>query len=211
MVAEIDQSQGDVTELKHDVDNSERLVSLLEEDLLNGRQQLRDLVASSDGFQQTADRDTALYHYQNTLCNIMRGGLPENSYALKSEQFTSYLKIHNSSLAKRFEGWIADLPEPLERDALIEKAKESGDLDLLRLAATTGRATGGISFRTGRRSHLVTPIFLGASLRNSSTPPLLTATIPTVSLPKGSIGKHLMQRTPGHQLDIGGITKSSIF
>ena len=134
MVAEIDQTHADVTALNQAVGEPEKLLSHLQKDLLEGRSQLRDLVEFSDGFQKTADRDTALYHYQNTLCNIMRGGLPENGYALKPGQFASYLTAHNSLLAERCKKWLADLPETLERDGLIERAKGSGDADLLRLA-----------------------------------------------------------------------------
>ena len=134
MVAEIDQTQADVTALRKEVNSPEKLNALLEEDLLEGRKRLHELVASSDGFQKTADRDTALYHYQNTLCNIMRGGLPEDGYALKPGHFASYLAVHNSPLAERSQAWLSSLPQPLERGGLIASAKASGDPDLLRIA-----------------------------------------------------------------------------
>lgn len=134
MVAEIDQTQTQVSELRQALANPAELMAAVTADMESGRERLRELVASADGFQHTADRDTALYHYQNTLSNILRGGVPERGYSFKREQFIDYLQIHNSPLRKAHEAWLATLPEVLEREDLLTRIATLGDIDLLRLA-----------------------------------------------------------------------------
>ncbi|GHC60169.1 hypothetical protein [Roseibacillus persicicus] len=133
MVAEIEQSQSEVAELKLQLANPAQLVDEVMADVAKGREQLRQLVASADGFQHTADRDTALYHYHNALSNIMRGGVPENGYHFRRDQFITHLTIHNRPLCNQFERFLQSLPEDLSRRELLEKVKTQDNSDLLRL------------------------------------------------------------------------------
>lgn len=134
MVAEIDQTQAEVSALARELENPEQLLSTLHEDLADGRERLRRIVAATDGFQQTADRDAAHYHYHNALCNIMRGGIPEKGYNFQREQFISYLTLHNRELAAKQADWLASLPQTLDRRRLLSAITSNGDPDLLRLA-----------------------------------------------------------------------------
>lgn len=135
MVAEIDQTQSDVSALQQQVAAPENFRAAVMADIQLGEEKLRQLVASSDGFQETADRDTALYHYQNTLSNILRGGVPENGYHFKREQFIHFLTLHNKPLATKHETWLAQLPAALNRKDLLNLVAETQDADLLRLAS----------------------------------------------------------------------------
>ena len=134
MVAEIEQTQSDVSALQLQMADMPTLLSELDQDIANGQQQLRNLVASTDGFQQTADRDAAHYHYHNALCNILRGGIPENGYTLQREQFVAHLSIHNCELASKFSSFLGDLPESIDRHLLLSAIESCEDPDLLRLA-----------------------------------------------------------------------------
>lgn len=134
MVAEVEQTQTDVESLRLQLSDPAALRSEVEKDLQKGRDRLHEVVASSDGFQQTADRDYALYHYQNTLCNILRGGVPEQGSLVRKKQFISYLAIHQAPLGAKHAAFLEALPETIERPDLISKIEETGDLDLLRLA-----------------------------------------------------------------------------
>ena len=134
MVAEIDQSQAQVSELIHRLSDPASLEADVLADIEKGRDRLKKLVSSADGFQQTADRDTALYHYQNTLSNILRGGVPENGYSFKREQFIDYLRSHNRPLVDKHIAWFAQLPEVLNRSELLAKIDSLSDADLQRLA-----------------------------------------------------------------------------
>lgn len=135
MVAEIDQTQGDVSQLQQQVADPAKFRALVMADVEAGEEKLRQLVASSDGFQETADRDSALYHYQNTLSNILRGGVPENGYHFRREQFIHFLTLHNKSLVARHGAWLNELPATLNRKDLLALVLEKHDADLLRLTS----------------------------------------------------------------------------
>ncbi|MGJ8725150.1 MAG: hypothetical protein ACSHYB_11380 [Roseibacillus sp.] len=134
MVAEIEQTQSDVSALQLKVEDIDTLVAELNEDITNGQKQLHDLVASTDGFQQTADRDAAHYHYHNALCNILRGGIPENGYTFQREQFVTHLTVHNRELATKHAEFLATLPQSLDRHLLLSAIDSCEDSDLLRIA-----------------------------------------------------------------------------
>jgi hypothetical protein len=134
MVAEIEQTQIEIAELRQSLADPDRLCAGLESDLQEGRESLREVVASSDGFQQTADRDAALYHYYNVLCNVLRGGVPERGATFRKEQFLSYLEVHHGKLIELHGEALNGLPEVLERSQLLKLASSLGDADLIRLA-----------------------------------------------------------------------------
>jgi len=133
MVAEIGQSQTTLGELQNRLSSPEQLIKEVEADLLEGSSHLREIVASADGLQQTADRDTTLYHYNNTLCNILRGGIPADGYQIKASAFRAYLKHHNTPLLERNSLWLATLPSTISRQTLISLTAETEDTDLIRL------------------------------------------------------------------------------
>lgn len=135
MVAEIDQTQSDVSQLQQQVADPQEFRAAVMADLKAGEEKLRQLVASSDGFQETADRDSALYHYQNTLSNILRGGVPENGYQLRRKQFVHFLTLHNKDLVARHQAWLGELPLTLNRTDLLTLVQERQDPDLLRLTS----------------------------------------------------------------------------
>ncbi|MEM0896810.1 MAG: hypothetical protein AAGJ79_07970, partial [Verrucomicrobiota bacterium] len=134
IVAELDQTQSEVGELRRRLEDPEKLVNEVEDDIQAGRQRLRAIVASSDGFQQTADRDVALFHFNNTLCNILRGGVPENGYEIEKKRFESCIECRNRPLLNRHRGWFEALPATIHRSELLRSAAATGDRDLLRLA-----------------------------------------------------------------------------
>jgi len=134
MVAEMNQTQGDVGRLSAQLKNPEQLEKEVSEDVLQGRERFLSLVAAADGAQVSADRDVSLHHYQNTLSNILRGGVPAEGYVFKRNQFISYLEKNNKPVTQRHEEWLSALPSQFTRGELLEKISEQGDADLLRLA-----------------------------------------------------------------------------
>jgi hypothetical protein len=133
MVAEIEQTHREVGSLVGALRDEANLPTAVEEDLEEGRKRLRELVESVDGFQKSADLDASHYHYHNTLCNLLRGGLPENGSLLSSAQFKPFIIQNNRELAERFEDWFSSLPESFERDWILAEARGQGDSDLIRL------------------------------------------------------------------------------
>jgi hypothetical protein len=134
MVAEIEQSHREVAALREDLGEPDQLLEKVEADLAGARDRLRELAAAVDGFQETADRDVAHYHYHNSLCNYLRGGLPENGSQLGRKQFVHFLKQNNRELVERQVDWLKALPKTFERSDLLTKAAALGEPDMARLA-----------------------------------------------------------------------------
>ncbi len=80
-----------------------------------------------------ADRDGTWYHYKNTLCNSLRGGVPEKGSLFKRDQFLSYLSIHNLPLREKHAEALKALPATLTRGELLEKMVPLGSSNLTRL------------------------------------------------------------------------------
>lgn len=134
MAAEINQSQSKISHLLNQLKDPKLLEREVLADISAGSDRLRSIVASADGIQQTEDKDSSLYHYQNTLSNILRGGIPADGYLFKRNQFISYLKKNNRPLAEEHRNWLDSLPEQLLREELIKEASHLGNADMLRLA-----------------------------------------------------------------------------
>ncbi|MEM9079931.1 MAG: hypothetical protein AAGC74_04480 [Verrucomicrobiota bacterium] len=132
-IAEIEQTQAQVSSLNESLADPDQLFAEVEADIEKGRQLLIERVASSDGFQKTADRDVSLYHFQNTLSNIMRGGVPESGYQLCRKPFLTYLQNHNRPLYENHRALLQALPEEITYQDLLAKVETLGDPDLLRL------------------------------------------------------------------------------
>ena len=133
MVGEVNQDHHDVAVLKQSLRDPKSLLADLEADLENGRQRLRSLVASVDGFQQSGDRDVTLYHYHNTVCNFLRGGLPESGGSIDRETLVDFVKKNNREVYLSSRDWFDELPERLDRVELLKIADQTGDLDVHRL------------------------------------------------------------------------------
>jgi len=131
MVAEIEQSHQAVAKLATQLEDPVSLLAAVENDLRKERERLYALVASVDGFQVTADRDVAHYHYHNTLCNYLRGGLPEDHAKLGRESFIHYLAQNNRPLLEKHQDALESLPVSVQRADLIDWAAQQGSLSEL--------------------------------------------------------------------------------
>ncbi len=134
MVGEVEQTHREVSQLMVSLEDPERLLAGVEEDLAKVRRRLRELAASVDGIQESGDRDTSLYHYHNTLCNFLRGGLPEKGGELSREQLVHFVKQNNEEVFHAHLDWLKALPEKFERRDFLEEVGKKNDPDLLRLA-----------------------------------------------------------------------------
>lgn len=134
MVAEVEQTHRDVSGLIKALQTPEALLQEVEDDLEEARQRLEELARSVDGIQKTGDGDSDLYHYQNTLCNFLRGGLPEKGGELNRDQLIHFLKQNNLDVLEAHKDWLEGLPHSFERRDLLAQIAERNDPDLLRLA-----------------------------------------------------------------------------
>ena len=117
-----------------DLDSDPKLAKTsIDAAIIKNEEELRDLLAGADAFQESKDRMYQIHHTANVLFNSMRGGVFLNNYKINGEDLQSQIRsanpklygAHEESLSK-FRGWMAYEECRGQIEAL-------GDCDLLRL------------------------------------------------------------------------------
>jgi hypothetical protein len=133
-VADVQQSQAQVSAVLERLSRPAELRAELEADLRAGTENLRRILASTDGLQTTGDELASAHHVANVLFNDMRGGVFAQGYTIPGADFASFVRGSNLGVWQKHESWLATLPPAIERSALLEAAVARSDADLERLA-----------------------------------------------------------------------------
>ncbi len=132
MVADVEADQTDVINLNHLIVNASDLDRQLDEDIANCQQTLQWIAASADGCQLGQDLVRVHRHQSNVLFNVMRGGIPADSYEIDPVDFRAHVRASNVAVYQRNESIIRQV-ETTSARRLIETLDASGDVDLLRI------------------------------------------------------------------------------
>ncbi|GAP42007.1 hypothetical protein TBC1_11135 [Lentimicrobium saccharophilum] len=135
LIANVNQNHAQIISLCQEIKNVADLELKIQEDIDSGTQKVIELVASADGLQFTADKLTDSRHFSNVLFNIMRGGIFDNGYLIKKEDFVSYLLKANREVVSRNQETIDELPYNFSRSALQNSVSGIDDADLIRLSS----------------------------------------------------------------------------
>lgn len=125
IVADIDKTQAEFSQLNIALNNKESLWEAVEKDIQKGRKDLDQLILASDGLQVCSEEIVATYHRANVLFNIMRGGVFSENYNLKKSLLKSYIQKHNRSLAESDLTKIDSLPETFTHKDLVAICEDS--------------------------------------------------------------------------------------
>lgn len=133
LVANVNQNHSDIALLSKRIREDHFLADKVNENIAHGTKRLVELNAASDAIQVSADslRDTR--HFSNTLFNIMRGGIFDNSYQIEKWDFKNYLQNANKKVARTSEDVLEKLPEVFSVSKLHKVAYESDDKNFRRL------------------------------------------------------------------------------
>lgn len=123
-----------VIKLNKEIKESGDLFSTIQEDIDQGTQNLKILIAASDGFQNTADELRDARHYSNVLFNIMRGGIFDNNYQIEKSDFLKYLRNANKEVFGKHSKLFTELPAQFDKKVLDKHLSDANDPDLIRLA-----------------------------------------------------------------------------
>lgn len=134
LVANVNQTQSAVIALAHRIQNQSHIISEVIADVEAGSRNLVALVAAADGIQFSADDRQSTRHFSNVLFNIMRGGIFDNHYQVEKWDLMAYIQKANQAVFSRNEALLQSLPETCSIFDWKEKASQSGDIDLVRLA-----------------------------------------------------------------------------
>lgn len=131
--AEVNQDYADVVALRNLLNDTDDLKSKVADSISSGTVSLRKKVATADGLQLTADQLSTGRHFSNVLFNIMRGGLFEDQYLIYSDDLAAYAQSINKQVYKDNQAFFDQLADTLRIDALMDKAEEINDPDLIRI------------------------------------------------------------------------------
>ena len=133
LVANIEQSQGQVVELRRQLDNPDVVADTIANSVNTGSDNLARIIGRGDGFQLMAEENVAVHHYANVLFNIFRGGVFDDQYQVSSRDFNANIENFNRGLHQRYLELLEGLPEKLDFTQLLLIIKQQGDLQLERL------------------------------------------------------------------------------
>ena len=133
IVADVNQSQANVVSLIHKIKNNKDLEKQLLEDIELGSKRLKELNASSDGIQLSADvfRDTR--HFSNTLFNIMRGGIFDFNYQIEKWDLVNHLIGANKKVFEKHKKLLESLDNTFTVFELEKIISQSDDKNFKRL------------------------------------------------------------------------------
>lgn len=133
-VLDVTKSQAQVSELVARLAKPAELVAEVQGDVERGTQNLRRILAATDGFQVTADRLSSAHHLANVLFNDLRGGIYAQGYGIPGKDFARFVERWNRPTFARFEKLLSELPQTLSRSELSALVEPYADPDLTRLA-----------------------------------------------------------------------------
>jgi len=133
MAAELNQSAADIESLVSEIEEGDRILDKLFEDLKAGDVNLKKLVFDADGFQISKDSMAGYRHFSNTLYNIMRGGIYADGYSIITEDLIEFIGTWNRDVYRRHKDKLFALPKEMNYPDLLELAEESRDKDLKRI------------------------------------------------------------------------------
>jgi hypothetical protein len=133
IVADIEQSQADVVELRHQLANPGKVSEAITRSIESGTQKLAHIMASGDGYQATAEENVTVHHYANVLFNILRGGVFDDEYNVAAQDFGDTIRNFNRDVYERNQDLLGGLPKKLTFSELLATVRDRQDSQLERL------------------------------------------------------------------------------
>ncbi|MBP1638247.1 MAG: hypothetical protein H6Q18_1036 [Bacteroidetes bacterium] len=133
IVAEVNLNHSAIQRLIKSINSDKNLWQHIQQDIDAGTAHLKELVASADGLQLTADQLKDSRHFSNTLFNIMRGGIFDFNYQIEKQDFVKYISVANKDVFKSEKNVIDALPEVFELSYLKTIAQNAANSDFQRL------------------------------------------------------------------------------
>jgi len=133
IVVEVNQDSANVASLVNALRDPAKLKADLETDIAQCSANLEAIVARADGLQHSAEELVGAHHFSNVLFNTMRGGIFADNYRVRKDDLLDFMKVRNKGVLSQQSAFFASLPNELDGDELLERAKTSGSSHLERL------------------------------------------------------------------------------
>ena len=131
--ADVSLSAAEVADLREKLRQPARFKREVLEDIREGTAELRRLVGSADGLQVSALPQGSSRHYNNTLSNIMRGGVFPRGETVCRDDLDRFFRASAPAAVSRWKRWARSLPAQLSYAELIRSAESWGDSCLERI------------------------------------------------------------------------------
>ncbi len=133
IVTDVAQDQIAVTALRRLLHTEQDLPAAIMSSLKTATESLVALMAPADALQRTGDRVATAHQFANVTYNVMRGGIPLSGYRIRTDDFATFVRDRNLSIADRHQTWLQSLPEVVDRKDLLAQISRNGDAQLKRL------------------------------------------------------------------------------
>jgi hypothetical protein len=132
-VAEVNQDSVKVNNLIDYISKTGDKIRDLEQNIREGTQSLRSIVADADGIQHSADKLVVSRHFSNVLFNVMRGGIFSDAYTIDKADFLKHIRHFNKQVWVEHRKFLDRLPAHPSYEALDKLVIGEDDPDLHRL------------------------------------------------------------------------------
>lgn len=132
--ADINKDITDIIKIENLIKNNVDIINHVEEDIKLGTKNLIEIVASSDGLQQSNDKLGTSRHFSNVLFNCMRGGIFDDSYKIDKNDFIVFLKGANKLIYDTHKDYFEKLPKNLSYFDFISHSQNLNDSRLEKIA-----------------------------------------------------------------------------
>jgi len=133
LVADIEQSQGQVVDLVRALADPARLQRDIEESVAAGSDSLARIVGTADGLQAAREETVTAHHYANVMFNVLRGGIFADQYRVPAAGFARSVRHFNRPVYERHRGLLGRLGGTLTAGELLAAVEQTGDPQLARL------------------------------------------------------------------------------
>jgi hypothetical protein len=132
-VAEVAQDIAEVNDRIFFFENTKDIVAQLEMGVINGTDNLINIVAQADGIQHSADENNTTRHFANVLFNSMRGGIYSDNYVINGSFFRKHVQHFNVNCAEKHQEFLKSIPEKIDYNELKQLVENQQDANLTRL------------------------------------------------------------------------------
>ena len=133
IVANVNQTVSDIIYIKKLIKNNPSISTHIENDIKAGSKHLIEIVGSCDGIQITADKLRNIRHFSNSMFNLMRGGIFDNSYQIEKSDFIPYISNANKEVYENNIETLNSLPILFSLGDLKLIYEKNDDTDFERL------------------------------------------------------------------------------
>ena len=134
IVANVNQNHAAIVHLSDSIQHDADLLQKVNADIELGTENLIKLVAAADGLHYTNDYLKDTRHFNNTLFNIMRGGIFDDNYQIERWDFSNYLLKANKQVFEEVQSDVEQLPKIFSVETLLSLANQLNGPNFNRLA-----------------------------------------------------------------------------